>query len=256
MIVDVHAYIGKWPYWPVPHSSAAEIAAVMRETGIDCAAISSTRGLFTSWLDGNAEAHAAASDSGGRLIAFDCAGPPELSHSLGGPDFQLAGNGGARGVRLFPQYHTYDLLYEPFVDALCEQAAMLQLPVQLPLRVLMNWGMPALELATMVAIVERHPKAPWILTGLNYFHELRVGIALMRRYPSVHLETSCIQGFEAIRKIVEQCGSGQLLFGTGLPMQNAAANMSKLRHARISEADREAILGGNAARLLRLRDAL
>ena len=98
----------------------------------------------------------------------------------------------------------------------CEEAAARCIPVQLPLRVLMNWGMPALDLGWMTAIVERHPKVPWILTGLNYFHELRIGLSLMRRFPSVHVETSCIQGFEAISKIVEEIGSERILFGTAL----------------------------------------
>ncbi len=187
-----------------------------------------------------------------RLIAFDCAGPTELSHTLDGPKLDWDRHPASKGLRLFPQYHTYHLLYEPFIDALCEQAAARSLPVQLPLRVLMNWGMPMLDIGWMVAIVERHPKVPWILTGLNYFHELRTGIDLMRRYPTVYLETSCIQGFEAIRKIVDECGSDRLLFGTGMLLQNAAANVSKLLHARISDAAREAIFGGNAARLLQL----
>jgi len=96
---------------------------------------------------------------------------------------------------------------------------------------------------------------PWILTGLNYFHELRVGLSLMHRFPSVHIETSCIQGFEAVRKIVEEIGSERILFGTGLPLQNAAAGVAKIRHARIRDADREAIFGGNACRLLGLQNA-
>jgi predicted TIM-barrel fold metal-dependent hydrolase len=248
MIIDVHAYIGRWPHWPVPVSTPAEVLGVMDAAGIDRAVISSTRALFTSWTDGNAESGAAAAQSAGRFVAFDTIGPPEFSHTVQGPVLRI--DGAVRGLRIFPQYHTYHLLYEPFVDSLCEEAAARQTPVQLPLRILMNWGMPMLDLSWIVEIVERHPRVPWILTGLNYFHELRVGLSLMRRYPSVHLESSCIQGFEAIRKIVEQCGSYQLLFGSGLPLQNAAANVSKVRHARISEAAREAIFSLNAQRLL------
>lgn len=250
MIVDVHGYFGKWPYWPIPQSSASDFVDGMNAAGIDRAVITSTRSLFTSWKDGNCETRAAAATYPERLIAFDCVGPTELSHTLNGPRQDL--NAAINGLRIFPQYHTYHLLYEPFVDALCEEAAARSLPVQLPLRVLMNWGMPMLDIAWVVAIVERHPKVPWILTGFNYFHELRIGIALMRQYPAVHLETSCIQGFEAIRKIVEECGSDRLLFGTGMLLQNAAANVSKLQHARISDAARESIFGGNAMRLLRL----
>jgi predicted TIM-barrel fold metal-dependent hydrolase len=78
-----------------------------------------------------------------------------------------------------------------------------------------------------------------------------VGLALMRRFPSVHLETSCIQGFEAIAKIVQEIGSERILFGAGLPLQNAAAGVAKIEHARISDGDRDAIFSGNARRLLR-----
>lgn len=250
MIIDCHAYIGRWPYWPVPDSSAEEIASLAARAGIGRAVVTSTRGLFVSWPDGNREAQAAAEAHRDRLVAFAVAGPPELSHRLEAHHLPL--DASVRGVRLFPQFHTYHLLYEPFVDALCEQAASLEIPVQLPLRVLMNWGMPMLDPGWIAAIVGRHPKTPWILTGLNYFHELRIGLALMRRHASVHLETSCIQGFEAIRKIVEQVGSDRLLFGSGLPFQNAAAGLAKLTHARISDAAREAVLGGNARRLLKL----
>jgi uncharacterized protein len=72
----------------------------------------------------------------------------------------------------------------------------------------------------------------------------------------VHIETSCIQGFEAIAKVVQEIGSGRILLGTGLPLQNAAAGVSKIEHARISDADREAIFAGNARRLLKLTKKL
>ncbi|MCC7497096.1 MAG: amidohydrolase family protein [Bryobacterales bacterium] len=236
----------------MPDSTGDEVAALAAGAGIDRAVITSTRSLFVSWPDGNQEARQAAAARPERLIAFAVAGPGELSHSLDAHRLELDNT--VRGVRLFPQFHTYHLLYEPFVDLLCEQAAALRIPVQLPLRVLMNWGMPMLDLGWMAAIVGRHPATPWILSGLNYFHELRVGLALMRRYPTVYLETSCIQGFDAIRKVVEEVGSDRLLFGTGLPLQNAAAGMAKVCHARISDAGREAVLGGNALRLLKLED--
>ena len=74
----------------------------------------------------------------------------------------------------------------------------------------------------------------------------------MRRFPSVYIETSCIQGFEAIAKVVAEIGSDRILFGTGLPLQNAAAGVAKIEHARISDTDREAIFSANIRRLLRM----
>ena len=53
----------------------------------------------------------------------------------------------------------------------------------------------------------------------------------MRRFPTVHIETSCIQGFAAIAKIVQQVGSERVLFGSALPLQNAAAGVTKIERA-------------------------
>jgi predicted TIM-barrel fold metal-dependent hydrolase len=252
MRIDVHAYIGKWPYWPVPHNTPEQVASVMDAAEINMAVVTSTRSLFVNWPDGNVEASRAEAEHPDRFVPFACVGPPELSHKLDANPFHAHREQGVRGIRLAPQFHTYHLLYEPFIDELCEDAASLGIPIQLPLRVLMNWGMPMLDLGTMAAIVERHPRTPWILTGLNYFHELRVGLALMRRFTSVHIETSCIQGFEAIAKVVQEMGADRILLGTGLPLQNAAAGVRKLERARISDSEREAIFCGNAKRLLRL----
>lgn len=250
MIIDVHTYFGKWPYWPVEYSAPSEIVSLMDTCGIGQAVVTSTRGLFVGWKEGNSETLSAAVSHPQRLIAFACVGPPELSHRLHARDFDFDRMEGFRGIRLYPQYHTYHLLYEPFVNQVCEQAAARGVLVQLPLRVLMNWGMPMLDPGWMAALVERHPHVKWILSGLNYFHELRIGVDLLRRFESVHLETSCIQGFHAVAKLVEECGSERLLFGSGLPLQNAAAGISKIAHARIADADREAIFAGNALRLL------
>ncbi|MGH9689411.1 MAG: amidohydrolase family protein, partial [Candidatus Acidiferrales bacterium] len=70
--------------------------------------------------------------------------------------------------------------------------------------------------------------------------------------PSVHLETSCVQGFHAMAKLVDECGSQQLLFGSGAPLQCAGAAVEKILKSGISDSDREAILCSNARRLLRL----
>jgi predicted TIM-barrel fold metal-dependent hydrolase len=254
MIVDICAYFGRWPYWPIDTCTPSEVIEELNHCGIDSAAVCSTRGLFVGWEEGNLETEAAVNSFPGRLLSFACLGPLELSHTFRGRtfDFDKYRERGFRGVRLYPQFHTYHPLHEPFVDQILEEAEMRQWPVLLPLRVIMNWGLPALSLEWIVALVERYPRTPWILSGINYFHELRTAIWLMQRFPSVHLETSCIQGFNAIAKLVDQRGSDHLLFGSGLPLQNGSANLQKILRAKIPEPAREKILGGNACRLLHL----
>lgn len=252
MIFDVNAFIGKWPYWPIAASTGAEVNALLSEWGVHQAAICSTRSLFVNWEDGNVETEREAAASGGALLPMACLGPLDLSHKLPDKtyDFDAYAARGFRGVRLYPQHHSYHPLYEASVELILEDAAQRGWPVMLPLRVIMNWGVPMLDIGVMAALITRHPKVNWILAGINYLFELQMAVSMMRRFERVHLETSCIMGFEAISKTVRQVGAERLLFGSGSPLQNGAGVVAKIAHANISDAAREAIFSLNARRLL------
>ena len=254
MVVDVNAFIGKWPYWPVPASTPEAAVSKFSQWKIDRACICSTRSLFVHWEDGNLEVECAAEQHPARLIPFACIGTFETSHCAADRkhDLETYRKRGFRGIRLYPQHHSYSLLVEPFVDGICEQAEALKLPVLLSLRAIMNWGVPSLDLGDMLSIVARHPRVPWILSGINYLQEIRTAVLLLRRYPSVHLETSCVMGYEAIQKAVQECGYHQILFGSAAPLQHGRAGFEKVLHARVGDLAREAILAGNANRLLGL----
>jgi predicted TIM-barrel fold metal-dependent hydrolase len=251
MIFDANAFLGKWPYWPVERTRPEEIAASLEGLRIERAAVCSTRSVFVNWEDGNRETEAAAKEHAA-FCAFACLGTQELSHAWQPANYDFAGYAGRgfRGVRLYPQHHSYHLLLESFVDVILEDAATRGWPVVLPLRILMNWGVPSLDPALLQAIVTRHPRVKWILAGVNYLHELGMAVSLMQKYETVHLETSCVMGYAAIEKTVARCGHEQLLFGSGLPWQEGAAGLSKITHAQISTEAKEAILGCNLLRLI------
>ena len=252
MIYDANAFIGKWPYWPIRSSAPAEVVDELESWRIDRAAICSMRSVFVHWEDGNVETEAAVHQHPSRFTPFACLGTLELSHMSQQKAYDFAGYmaRGFRGVRLYPQHHSYHPLYQAFVDSILEDAAARGWPILLPLRIVMNWGLPSLNLSVMETLVVRHSRVNWILSGINYLHELQLATFLMRRFPSVHLETSCVMGYAAIAKTVQQCGARQILFGSGAPVQHGAAALSKILHAELSDADREAILGGNLQHLL------
>jgi predicted TIM-barrel fold metal-dependent hydrolase len=252
MIIDANAFIGKWPYWPVRSSSAQDLLGELQSAGIDSAAICSTRSVFVSWRDGNEETAAEAAMHKPNLIPFACLGTQELSHALNTSPFYFDSyrKQGFRGVRLYPQHHSYHLLFQKFVDEILEGAKKHKWPVLLPLRIIMNWGVPSLDPTVISALVERHPKVTWILAGVNYLYELQMATSLMLKYENVFLETSCVMGYAAIEKTVALCGYDQILFGSGAPLQHAGAGLSKIVHAKIAESAREAILGKNFNRVL------
>jgi predicted TIM-barrel fold metal-dependent hydrolase len=254
MVLDVNAFIGKWPYWPVPITRPEVIFQKLGDWGIDRACICSTRSLFVNWEDGNLEASHAACERPDSFIPFACLGTFELSHRAANRNHDLAQRRvqGFRGVRLYPQHHSYHPLFEPFIDDICEQAAALRFPVLLSMRTIMNWGVPSLEMSSMFGLVERHPRVPWILSGVNYLHEIRASAAFLKKYETVHLETSCVMGYQAVKKLVEECGHEKILFGSAAPLQHGRASLEKIWNARISDSAREAICCGNARRLLQL----
>lgn len=256
MVVDVNAFIGKWPYWPVPASTTAGAVAKFSEWGIHQACVCSTRSLFVKWEDGNHEVERAVQQYPASLVPFACLGTFETSHGAADRthDLKTYRARGFRGIRLYPQHHSYSLIFETFIDEICEQAQALNFPVLLSLRTIMNWGVPSLDLPDMLSIVERHPRVPWILSGINYLQEIRGALLLLRRYASVYLETSCVMGYEAIQKAVKECGHEQILFGSAAPLQHGRADLEKVLHARIADLAREAILAGNAKRLLGLEN--
>lgn len=238
MIFDANAFIGKWPYWPVRAAAAGEVAAELEAWGIPRAAVCSTRAIFVDCEDGNAEAARAAREHPQTFTAFACVGPMAPAAP------------GAPGLRLYPQHHSFHPLHAAWLDATLEEAAARARPVMLPLRLIMNWGMPMLDLAVIEALVARHPCVEWILAGINYLHELELAGALMDRYATVHLETSCVMGYEAVAGLVERHGAERILFGSGAPLQHGAAALAKILHARVPDAARALILGGNLRRLL------
>ncbi len=254
MIIDVNAFIGKWPYWPVRSSAPDEVAAELAGWGIERAAICSTRSVFVHCEDGNGEVEAAARAHPDCFLPWACLGNLESTRAIARQEYDFKGytRRGFRGLRLYPQHHSYQPLYAPFVDAILEQAVARRWPVLLPLRIIMNWGMPVLDLDTMEQLVVRHPRVRWILAGINYLYELQLAVSLMRRYETVHLETSCVMGYDSVARLVEKCGAERILFGSGAPLQHGAAALSKILHARLSDTLRERILGGNARRLMEM----
>lgn len=103
------------------------------------------------------------------------------------------------------------------------------------------------ELAVLAA---RYPQQPFICAHAG--GEWEQGLRAIRRQPNVLVETS---GFDATAGFVEmavrELGSERVLFGSHLPSRSLGTELSKVTAARISEADKQRILGGNFRRLLK-----
>ncbi len=245
---DVNACFGHWSYWDLYDKTPDDLVGLMDRNGIDQAACLSLRGVLLDWRDGNAETLAAAARHPDRLIPMATIGPfPDG----GGDELRRMLDAGARGVRLYPSFHSYQL-DDAFVDDVCAVAAERRVPVMIPTRPMMNWRFQAVPIDAIGGVVDRHPTTPFILSGPNYLVEFQGLVRVMRRCANVSYEISCLQGFNAVGKLVDCVSADRVLFGTGAVLNYPACNVAKLDHADITDSQRSAIAFENGIRLFHL----
>ncbi|MHC4441585.1 MAG: amidohydrolase family protein [Planctomycetota bacterium] len=249
MLIDVNAFFGHWPYWPLPHTSGESVLGLMDRFGIDRAAMASLRGLHGDWQEANAETLALTLAHPDRLIPIACMSPMKGG---GGSSLRELVEQGFCGIRLYPLLLQGYSLRSQFVDEVCSVAGELEVPVIVPTRPMMNYRFPTLPFDDIADLAQRHPQTPLILSGPNYLLEFQSAIEAMQRCPNMVIEISCMQGFQALARMVEAVGADRVLFGTGLPLHYPACNLAKLQHAKIPENQRQSVGSKNALRLFGL----
>ena len=248
MIIDIHAYCGNWPYWQLRVDTSSDLVRLLDQFGIAKAVVTSTTGVFVAPADGNQHTADTIATHPDRLLGFAtvCPWDEDAPEQL-----QRAADLGMRGLRLFPQHHGYRFDDDPVLAGILAVAEKCRLPILIPARIMANWSMPTLDVRQIGDLASRYPKLQFVIGGVNY-GEVRDALSVMRRCPNVGLETSCLQIHNGVKLFVERAGAERIYFGSGLPLQYPGAGLAKIQHAQISDAAKDMILGGNAARLLSL----
>ena len=101
----------------------------------------------------------------------------------------------------------------------------------------------------VAALLENFPRLPLVLLDTGYRAD-RYLFPLLDRFPSLHFDTATYLAHRQLESVVEQRGSGQLLFGSRLPLFTPASAIGVLASARIAESDKRAIAGDNLRRVL------
>jgi predicted TIM-barrel fold metal-dependent hydrolase len=249
MRIDINAFFGHWPYWPLPHTSGDDALRLMDRFHVDRAAIASLRGIHGDWKEANAETFALTQSHKDRLTPVACMSPMSGG---GGEALRQLVDQGFRGIRLYPLMLQGYSLGGAFADAIAAAAGALGIPVIIPTRPMMNFRFAVIPIGDIASLAERHAQTTFVLSGPNYLSEFQASVEAMRRCANMVIETSCMQGFQAVRRLVEAVGEDRVLFGTGLPLHYPACNIAKLIHGDLSDSQRAAVGGGNAARILGL----
>jgi predicted TIM-barrel fold metal-dependent hydrolase len=249
MLIDFYSFTGPWPFWNAPHLEPPSMLQLLDRHNIDAAAICSTVSIFDDWRVGNEQTIELASRYPKRFIPFVSVNPAVPGDVVARhlTDYKKRG---VRGVRLYPQHHHYSLTGTAAAEQMFSVIQRLELPVVLPARLIMHWGLPVLDPAAIEAVVQKWPKIRFVLSGTNYGEELWL-TDFLKRHENVDTEISGAQGFRSVDYIVTSVGYRRVLFGAGAPLMYPACALAKLRVLRLPLEQKAAIQSENARRLLK-----
>lgn len=260
MIVDINAYLGRWPFMPLKYERAEDILTLMDKCGIDKAVITSLSSVFYyNYEIGNREVGIASKKHPDRFIPFAVIN----LNFINWKDHlkECVSKYKVKGIKLHPDYHKYSLLTEE-ASKLFEEARKLGLPVFIQTSLLdmrhhpgycFVQEYPILEVAQTI---ERHPENVFIIGGGKHFSSMvQRLLKYCPRSKNFYIATDGLGGpFDCFERLTEQIGSSRLLFGTRMPILYAEASKLMIEKSEIKEEDKNKILGENAAKLLSLME--
>jgi hypothetical protein len=99
------------------------------------------------------------------------------------------------------------------------------------------------------SLLENFPRLRLVLLDTGYRAD-RYLFPLLDRFPNLYFDGATYLAHRQLESVVNQRGAERILFGSRLPLFTPASSLGVLASARISDADRLAIAGGNLRRLL------
>lgn len=98
-------------------------------------------------------------------------------------------------------------------------------------------------------ICERYPSIPFVIESFGGYPMHRI-LWCMREYRNLHLSTVGYQPFDGVKFMCQEIGADRVIYGSDWPAAAAGMAQGSVLLAGISQAERQAIAGGNFLRLL------
>lgn len=235
MIVDFHVHLGPSLALGV-EVTLREVREAMEEAGVDLAVVfpfpstAVSRPSIVDWV-----AEVALAD--GSLVPFYYV-PDDLRPPSGGR-FRGAKWHWVRGVSDYKS--NYEVLRDPRLDDFASAVSKLRIPVVFEE-----------ELRFTEDFVDRYPDVILVIPHVGMLGGRPLDfIERFKGCENVHFDTSLAPP-SVVAEAIAAAGAGRVVFGSDVPFGHMLSELRKLEGLRLSSLEREAVLGGNAARLLRL----
>ena len=247
-VIDIHGHIGTWHDFFIPQPSATWLTDMSARIGIDATGVSHTVAIGFDTPVGNRMAIAAANKSSGRLGVWLVANP----HRAGDVELireQLSAPH-VWGLKVHPDVHEYSITdrgYEPYLSL----AQELGVPILSHGETRSPWSDPS-----QLAEVSNRYHGLVVLIGHSglWRDSLDRTAGLAKDHPGLYLELCGSRMTRLwIERLIAIAGAEKVLFGSDASFLDPRLGLGKVLFARITERERELVLGGNALRILGAR---
>lgn len=245
LVLDAHGHIGGWPDFLIPDPTPDGLAAMAGRLGVTAIGISDLLAVGADPVAGNRRALAAAEAHPGRFGVWLVANPHHPAGLYGLPG-QL-GHEAVWGFKLHPDVHQYTL-DDPAYEPVFALAAAHRVPVLAHAQTDSPWSDPA----RFAEVGRRHPGVPLLMGHAGLWpHGFARAARLVADVPNVYLETcgSRMTG-RWIAELVRLAGAERVVFGSDACFLDLRQGLGRVLGAPLTGAERDAVLGGNLARIL------
>ena len=250
MLIDINAYVGHWPFMQLKYNTCAALGERMDRFGVDVSLISNLNGIFyKNTQSANKELYdqvKASKRYRDRFVPFAVINPiyagwrRDMEESIG----KL----GMKGIRLYPQYHDYEM-EDPSLVELVKRARDMNVPVAFTYRMVdsrqRSWmdidyvvGTPKPEwsLKNIMHVIRAVPDAKYMILNVANSFALDKSDADIFQKADVLIDTSG-RTLTDLGSLLKTQGKERFAFGTHSPILDYLTGLLRIEALRDSEAD-------------------
>jgi hypothetical protein len=273
MLLDINAYVGHWPFKQLQYNSCAKLLERMNKYSVDVSVISNLNGIFyKNTQPANQELYDELQSDKRyreRFIPFAIINPIYAGWR---DDLEISiTKMGMKGVRVFPQYHDYEITDPSFVE-LVTLARDKGVPVAVDIRMVdsrqRSWmDIPVSEpgersdiifkewqLRNVIPIIKAVPDAKYIIVNVANGLTLSDEELELIKQADVLFDTSG-RSMSDLPGLIKRFGREKFAFGSHSPILDYLSGRLRIEYMNDAEADeatKELLRSGNAKRLIGL----
>jgi predicted TIM-barrel fold metal-dependent hydrolase len=259
VIIDVNVNLSRWPFRRLAGDEPAELIARLRKRNVSQAWTGTFDGIFHKDVaSANARlANDCRTHGAGFLLPFGSINPklPDWQEDLR----RCHEEHKMPGIRLHPNYHGYKLDDPAFADLL-GLATRRKLIVELALTMedertqhpLMR--VPPVNIAPLSSVIKTNPQLRLVI--LNCYPTLPIEtLQQLSSSGEVYFDFAMVERIGAVSRLAAQVSFPRVLFGSNSPLYYFESALLKVKESGLTQAQSNAILAGNARRLMAIESA-